>query len=205
MTYAAAMPHVRRATIHDLPGAYRVCLLTGDDGADATPLARDPDLLGQLYVGPYVVGEPGLALVVADDFGIAGYCLAASDTRSWEAWARTDWWPVLREHHPLPAATDTSFDATLIRHFHEPPSAAAEIVDRYPSHVHIDLLERVRGARFGRALVEEQLAQLRSRGAAGVHLDVAAGNRNAIDFYRHLGFAELLGDVDGLVMGMTLA
>jgi ribosomal protein S18 acetylase RimI-like enzyme len=199
------MPHVRHATVHDLPGAYRVCLLTGDAGKDATPLARDPDLLGHVYVGPYIVGEPGLALVVADDSGIAGYCLAASDTRSFETWARTEWWPVLRSHHPLPPADETSFDATLIRLFHEPPIAIQEVVDRYPSHLHIDLLSRVRGAGFGRALVEKQLDLLRGRGSAGVHLDVAAENAKAIDFYRHLGFAELLDHDDALLMGMTLA
>jgi ribosomal protein S18 acetylase RimI-like enzyme len=151
------------------------------------------------------VGEPGLALVVADDSGIAGYCLAASDTRSFETWARTEWWPVLRSHHPLPPADETSFDATLIRLFHEPPIAIQEVVDRYPSHLHIDLLSRVRGAGFGRALVEKQLDLLRGRGSAGVHLDVAAENAKAIDFYRHLGFAELLDHDDALLMGMTLA
>jgi ribosomal protein S18 acetylase RimI-like enzyme len=204
MTYAPVMPHVRHATVPDLPGAYRVCLLTGDAGKDATPLARDPDLLGHVYVGPYIVGEPGLALVIADDAGIAGYCLAAGETRSFETWARTEWWPVLREQHPLPAADETSFDATLIRNFHEPPIAIQEVVDRYPSHLHIDLLKRVRGSGFGRALLEKQLDLLRGRGSAGVHLAVAAGNVNAIDFYRHLGFAELLEDDDALLMGMTL-
>jgi ribosomal protein S18 acetylase RimI-like enzyme len=199
------MPQVRRATIHDLAGAYRVCLLAGDAGRDATSLVRDPDLLGQIYVGPYVVGEPGLALVVADDLGVAGYCLAAADTRSWEAWARAEWWPVLRAHHPLPAADDTSLDATLIRHFHDPAIAEDQVVDRYPAHLHIDLVERVRGAGFGRVLVAKQLDQLRGRGAAGVHLEVAAGNRNAIDFYRHLEFVVLHERDDALVMGLSLA
>ena len=199
------MPHVRRATVHDLPGASRVCLLTGDSGKDATALARDPDLLGHLYVGPYIVGEPDLALVVADEYGVAGYCLAASDTRAWEAWARADWWPELRARYPPPTAGDTSLDAGLIRDIHERAGADAEVVDAYPSHLHIDLLERVRGAGFGRALVEEQLRQLRSRGSTGVHLDVAGDNRNAIDFYRHLGFRVVLEDEHSLVMGMTLA
>ena len=199
------MPHVRRATIHDLPGAYRVCLLTGDSGKDATGLARDPDLLGQIYVGPYIVGEPDLALVVADEYGVAGYCLAASDTRAWEAWARAHWWPELRTHHPLPAAGDSSLDAELIREIHEPPQASAEVVGSYPSHLHIDLLERVRGAGFGRAMIEEQLGLLRSRGSRGVHLDVAGDNSNAIEFYRHLGFGVVVEHERSLVMGMALA
>jgi ribosomal protein S18 acetylase RimI-like enzyme len=205
MAYARSMPHIRHATVHDLPGAYRVCLLTGDAGRDATSLARDPDLLGQIYVGPYIVGEPDLALVVADEFGIAGYCLAASNTRAWEAWARTEWWPVLRSHHPLPPADETSFDATLIRELHDPPSTIDEVVERYPSHLHIDLLERVRGAGFGRLLVAQQIDLLRDRGSSGVHLDVAAGNQNAIDFYRHLGFVAVREHDDALLMGMSLA
>jgi ribosomal protein S18 acetylase RimI-like enzyme len=205
MTYAAAMPHVRRATIHDLPGTYRVCLRTGDSGKDATGLARDPDLLGHVYVGPYIVGQPDLALVVADESGVAGYCLAAGDTRAWEAGARHHWWPDLRAYYPLPTDDDGSLDASLIRQIHERPDAPAEVVGVYPSHVHIDLLERVRGAGFGRRLIETQLAQLRGLGSRGVHLDVADDNGNAIEFYRHLGFGVVVEREGSLVMGLALA
>ena len=69
------MPVVRPALAMDIPGAYRVCLLTGDAGRDGSALFRNPDLLGHVYVGPYITGEPDLALVVADAEGIAGYCL----------------------------------------------------------------------------------------------------------------------------------
>jgi len=185
------MPHVRRATIHDLPGAYRVCLLTGDSGKDATALARDPDLLGQIYVGPYIVGEPDLALVVADEYGVAGYCLAASDTRAWEAWARAHWWPELRTHHPLPAAGDSSLDAELIREIHEPPQASAEVVGSYPSHLHIDLLPPFQSGGWGRRLMETAMQSLRDDGSVGLHLGVSAKNTRALGFYEHLGFTEL--------------
>src|SRR3954449_7465943 len=148
------MPHLRRATLHDLPGAYRVCLLTGDSGKDATALARDPDLLGHVYVGPYIVGEPGLALVVADDEGIAGYCLAALDTRRFSDWAESTWWPSLREQYPLCArGSGPGQDAEVIELIDRPPMAPAQIVEAYPSHLHIDLLERVRGSGMGRMLI----------------------------------------------------
>ena len=58
--------------MRDLPGAYRVCLLTGDAGRDASTIYRNPELLGHVFVGPYIVGQPDLALVVADEVGIAG-------------------------------------------------------------------------------------------------------------------------------------
>lgn len=197
------MRRVRAATIHDLPGAYRVCLATGDAGADATPRFRDPDLLGHVFVGPYIVGEPDLALVVTDDEGVAGYLLAAADTRRFEAWAAEHWWPPLREQHP-PQAGDSA-DAEIIRLIHDPPQAPDAVVARYPSHLHIDLLERARGQGLGRILVTRLLDRLRERGSSGVHLDVATANENAIAFYRHLGFAEVQRLEDSILMGLRLA
>jgi hypothetical protein len=90
------MTEIRRAALHDLPGVYRVCIQTGDAGSDATEVYRDPDLLGHVFVGPYVVGASELALIVVDDAGVAGYCLAARDTRAFASWAEQEWWPPLR-------------------------------------------------------------------------------------------------------------
>ena len=194
---------VRRATLQDLPGIYRICLLTGDAGQDASTLFRNPDLIGHVYVGPYVVGQPDLALVVADPGGVAGYCLAARDTRDFEAWAEASWWPLLRDQYPSP--DDASPDAEVIRLFHAPPRAPQAVVAEYPAHLHIDLLTRARGHGLGRELVERQLASLRGQGARGVHLDVATGNANAIAFYRHLGFAEVDRSESSILMGMRLA
>ena len=198
------MRHVRLARPADLPGAYRVCLLTGDSGRDATAQYRNPDLLGHVYVGPYVVGEQRLAQVVADEHGIAGYCLAALDSRAFAAWAEAEWWPPLRAQYPLPAPGDTTPDAEITRLIHQPPLAAPDVVDAYPSHLHIDLLERARGTGLGRELIERLLERLREHGSAGVHLDVAPDNGNAIAFYRHLGFVDLHAGDDGHRMGMRL-
>jgi ribosomal protein S18 acetylase RimI-like enzyme len=198
------MRQIRIAGLADLPGVYRVCLMTGDAGQDATGLYRNPDLLGHVYTGPYVVGEGPNALVVADEDGIAGYCLAALDTRAFAAWAEAAWWPALRAQYPRPPTSDTSPDAAVARLIHEPPVAPPDVVDAYPSHLHIDLLERVRGTGVGRALIERQLAGLRAGGSDGVHLEVAASNENAIAFYRHLGFGDIRAAGDGLLMGMRL-
>jgi ribosomal protein S18 acetylase RimI-like enzyme len=194
---------IRAATPQDLPGIYRVCLLTGDAGQDASAQYRNPDLLGHVYVGPYVVGQAGLALVVADPDGVAGYCLAARDSRDFEAWAEAAWWPPLRDQYPL--LDDDSPDAEIIRLFHAPPRAPDPVVAEFPAQLHIDLLARARGHGHGRGLVERQLASLRRQGTRGVHLDVAAGNANAISFYGHLGFAEIDRHEASILMGMRLA
>lgn len=196
------MSTIRRASFHDLPGAYRVCLATGDSGRDATGIYRNPDLLGHVFVGPYVVGEPDLALVVADEQGVAGYALAAADTRAFEAWAERQWWPPLRAQYPL--TPSESADHALVRRIHVPELAPDSVVTDYPAHLHLDLLERVRGQGLGRALIERTIASLRERRIPGVHLDVAADNPNGISFYGHLGFIELERTADSVLMGRPL-
>jgi ribosomal protein S18 acetylase RimI-like enzyme len=193
---------IRRASLHDLPGVYRVCLQTGDSGNDATAMYRNPDLLGHLYAGPYVVGEPELAFVVTDRDGVGGYLLAAERTRAFEAWADEHWWPALGRDYPMTDG-DTR-DHELIRQFHSPPRAPDAVVAAYPAHLHIDLLPRMRGRGLGRALIAHLLDVLRRRGSAGVHLEVGSGNQNAIEFYRHLGFMDLERTRDSIYMGMRL-
>jgi ribosomal protein S18 acetylase RimI-like enzyme len=193
---------IRTATLQDLPGAYRICLLTGDSGRDATGMFRNPELLGHVFVGPYLVGQPDLASVVVDDDGVAGYGLAAADTRAFEQWTETTWWPTLRADYPV--RTDGSAEAELIASIHAPALAADGLLDEYPSHLHLDLVERVRGQGYGRRLIERLLAQLRAGGSSGVHLHVASSNANAVEFYRHLGFVELERRTDSIVMGVRL-
>lgn len=196
-------PRIERAGLHDLPGAYRVCLLTGDSGRDASGLFDDPDLIGHLYVGPYLVRGAGTQLVVVDDLGVAGYLLSADDTPAFEAWAEGHWWPALRERYPL--RVGASEDARAIRQIHSPERTPAEVTQAYPAHLHIDLVERVRGLGLGRALIELLLAELRDRSVSGVHMGVDPGNGDAIGFYGHLGFREIAREPDTLLMGMRLA
>jgi len=193
---------IEPATIHDLPGAYRACLLAGDAGKDASALYRDPDLLGHVYVGPYLVQGRGTQLVVVDEAGVAGYLLSADDTLTFEAWAEATWWPPLRERYPR--FEDGSADAEMVRLIHEPERTPAELAAMYPGHFHIDLEERARGQGLGRALIERLLADLRERAVVGVHLGVDEVNMNAIGFYEHLGFREVDREPGGLLMGLRL-
>ncbi len=61
----------------------------------------------------------------------------------------------------------------------------------YPSHMHIDLLERARGRGMGRRMMERQIGALRERGSPGAHLAVSVRNTPALAFYERLGFHEL--------------
>jgi hypothetical protein len=89
----------------DLDDLYRICLLTGDSGADASPVYQDPKLVGHLFAGPYGVLNPETAFVVEDQDGVAGYIIGAIDTRAFEARLEAEWWPNLRPLYADPAGT----------------------------------------------------------------------------------------------------
>jgi ribosomal protein S18 acetylase RimI-like enzyme len=188
----------------DLEALYEVALRTGDAGEDATPLFDDPRLLGEVYVGPYVMLAAGIGSTVLDDAGKpAGYVLAAIDTREFELEAEERWWPPLRERYPLPSDDPSTADGEMIDLIHHPEIAADYVVVEYPAHLHIDLLPHVQGKGVGRMLIDRLFEDLRSRGVPGVHLGADPRNKRAIGFYEYLGFTHL-GDENDVVMGIRL-
>jgi len=58
----------------DLDALYRICLLTGDAGQDATSHYHDPRLLGHIFAAPYGLFEPSLAFVAEDAAGMPCGC-----------------------------------------------------------------------------------------------------------------------------------
>jgi len=67
-----------------------------------------------------------------------------------------------------------------------------KFLDQYPSHLHIDVLERAQGKGLGTALLSRLLNELRSKGSKGVHLEMSSTNYKALKFYKKFGFFELL-------------
>lgn len=171
----------------DLPSLYRICLQTGADGEDAAGLYRDPELLGHYYAAPYAVLEPELCFVLTADGAPCGYVVGTGDTAAFNARAEGEWFPALRARLPVPEEGDGSADARLLRLIHEGYSLHPDLAV-YPAHLHIDLLPAAQGRGWGRRMIEAFLAELRSRGIAGVHLGVAECNERAKTFYARVGF-----------------
>jgi ribosomal protein S18 acetylase RimI-like enzyme len=198
------MASSRAGTVHDLPGAYRVCLLTGRSGDDASALHDDPDLLGHVWVGAYLLHPAAVARVVHDDLGVAGYCVGVPDTGAFEDWVDAVWLPPLRERYPRGGGT-TPGDRALVELLHEPARTDAGLLAEHSAHLHIDLLPRLQGRGWGRRLMGEVLDGLAQAGATGVHLGVDQENTAARAFYERLGFAELSATPGARVYGIRLA
>src|SRR5262252_8324639 len=82
---------VRPYQASDLNDLYRICLLTGDGGNDATSMFEDPWILGHIVAAPYGLFEPSLAFVAEDELGVGGYIVGALDSRSFERRLEADW------------------------------------------------------------------------------------------------------------------
>lgn len=192
------MPNVRvirGARAGDEPGAYYVCLKTGNYGDDAESLYRaDPDALGRIFVGPYLAFEPDLSLILEDDQGICGYALGAFDSRAFYARYEREWRPELCRRFPAPQGDPGTWTRVQQEHnaYHHPDYFCPEPYEVYPSHLHIDLLPRAQGQGYGRRMLEEIMDTLRHRGSPGAHLGVSVRNTRAQGFYQRLGFRELI-------------
>lgn len=195
--------HVRPATPEDRPRLYEICLRTGAAGQDATALHHDPDLLGHVYVGPYLELAPELAFVL-EDHEVLGYVLSVADTEAFERACEEHWWPRLRRRYPPGTFTPGTPDAAVAQLLHSPPHTDRQVTDAYPAHLHVDLLPAAQGGGHGRRLLAHLFAALEELGASGVHLGVSARNERALGFYRRLGFTTLEADADGALLGRRL-
>ncbi len=182
---------LRQATAEDDAAICRVCLLTGDAGQDASSREDDPDLLGLIYCLPYRVLQPDHAFVVDGPDGVCGYLFGAPDTVEFNRRLGSEWYPRLRERvaDPGPDASTWGGSDWARRMIHHPEPIAAEIVARYPSHGHIDLLRDARGRGIGRKAMIFLMQRLAATGSRGMFLDVDPRNLGAREFYRKLGFA----------------
>jgi len=186
---------IRPARPEDEAAAYHVCLKTGDFGRDGEPFYRDdPDALGRIFVGPYLAFEPGLALVLEDELGVCGYALGAFDSRRFYSRYENEWRPRLCQEFPMPEGNPDGWSRVQRVHswYHQPDYFCPEPYLEYPSHLHIDLLDRAQGKGWGRRMLEQVMDVLREMGSPGAHLGVANPNISAAGFYRKLGFVELV-------------
>jgi GNAT superfamily N-acetyltransferase len=188
---------IRPVRAGDEAGAYHVCLKTGNNGQDGEPFYReDPDALGRIYVGPYLKFEPELGVILEDAQGICGYSLGAFDTKAFFARNEREWRPALAAQFPAPTGDPARWTRLQRAHdlYHHPDIFIPdpEPYAAFPSHLHIDLLPRAQGHGFGRRMLERVMDNLRRRGSPGAHLGVSTLNPRAIEFYRHLGFHDLV-------------
>lgn len=187
----------------DLSSLYRICLLTGKSGKDASELYTDPDLLGQFYAAPYAVLEPDLCFILTNSGNPCGYILGTRDSTAFYERSESEWFPLVRQRYPLPDSNDNSPDARIIRLIHE-GHKINEDLKSYPAHLHIDLLPEAQGQGSGRKLTDKFISKLRELEVPALHLQVGKSNTGAVKFYERTGFKRIKEYEKSIAFGIQI-
>jgi ribosomal protein S18 acetylase RimI-like enzyme len=199
------MPTIRPYRPSDWDALYDICVRTGDAGADATGLFQDPRILPDIFTGPYLTLSPELAFVLVDaaepDRPL-GYLIGTADTRRFVARYLDEWLPTVAARYP--EGSGEGDQARRVHQLHHPEwMLEGDLADRYPAHLHIDLLPQAQGRGAGRALMTAFLAALRAAGVPRVHLGMAVRNTGARAFYDRLGFHLVEQEGSSLILGRS--
>lgn len=185
------MPHrIRPYRQADRDDVYDVCVRTAAAGGDATGVYSSDDLMPDIFAGPYLEFEPGLAFVVDTGDRVSGYIIGAGDTRKFVERFRQEWLPSFAEKYEHVDPPVTAEDE-IVHLGYTPERMLIPEVDEYPAHLHIDLLPGLQGLGLGRQLIDTLRAELASRGIPRLHLTMDPANTPARAFYDRIGFREL--------------
>lgn len=198
------MMRVRPFRPSDTPRLVEVCVRTADAGSDATGLLDDDRVWAEIFLLPYLDRHPDLAFVLEGADGLpAGYIVSTDDTRLFEEWFRTVWWPARAHRWPMPQSFETLQDQ-MIGYAYSRSGTDTPFVG-YPAHLHIDLLPEAQRAGWGRVLIATLSEALLARGVTGLHAQVSTENKGALTFYPRVGFTELEPSVGSRAFGLKLA
>ena len=182
---------VRAYRASDRARVREIAYLTGYMGEPAW-YWRDVPSFADIWSAWYTDVEPESAFVAEREGSVVGYLLGCVDTARAPAPAGLVVRQMLRRLLLVRPGTAGFFWRAAGDTLRGSRAPAGDLRDpRWPAHLHTNLLPEARGVGAGAALMRAWLARLADLGVPGCHLVTLAENRNAIGFFRHMGFRVL--------------
>jgi len=176
----------------DRPEVRRICCETGYMGSPSDWYWRDRESFADIWTGYYTDREPESAFVAVRDGQILGYLIGCVDTRKAPSDASNFLKQTFKRFLLFRPGTARYLWRTLSDLLGGTPIPSSELdLDRFPSHLHIDLLPEGRGSGAGRGLMLAWFNRLEKVGSPGCHLGTLGENANAIAFFERMGFRRL--------------
>jgi len=170
-----------------------VCHVTGYMGEPVAWMWRDTESFADLFTSYYTDAEPESALVADLDGVVAGYLLGCVDsTKAWNP-ATIFGRHFLRRGIGFRPGTAgvvwRSFGDVVVDGVRRRLPSVSVHDNRWPAHLHIDLLPSIRSRGVGGRLMHRWLGTLRETGVPGCYLETLGENHAAIAFFESMGFA----------------
>ncbi|WP_233493114.1 MULTISPECIES: GNAT family N-acetyltransferase [unclassified Meiothermus] len=177
---------IRPARPSDLEALGQIAYATGFFGDSAAVYFPSPPLFRDLWIKPYLNGVGACNFVAELEGEIVGYIVGAPDERAYQRYFLRSAWEILRKilSGGYPGLLKSALYLLRAARY----GSRQAPIERYPAHLHINLLPQARGLGAGQKLLEAHLDCLRARGIAGVQLSTTQENQAALGLYRKLGF-----------------
>lgn len=173
-----------------------VCYATGYMGDSPEWYWRDVESFADLWSRYYTDREPESVFVATRPDGmVVGYLLGCVDTAKEDEFNRLVGYHALRRYCLLRPGTAgymwrTMADVLRDNVIGRRPVPSPLHDQRWPAHLHINLLPEARAGGIGRRLMMLWLDRLRQLDAPGCHVETMAENSRAVAFFEATGFVK---------------
>jgi ribosomal protein S18 acetylase RimI-like enzyme len=174
-----------RAALRDLFGR-------AGEGSPSASLWGHKESEAAVYLTPYMDLEQDSLFIAVVDGELTGYLTGCLDSSAFPSETERLEQAVRKYRlifRPKPAAFFARglFDVAISAIRRQP--TAADFDDaRWPSHLHINVLPKVRGTGVGSALMTRWFDRLMESGSRGCHLQTLVENSRAVLFFERMGF-----------------
>ncbi len=171
------MVTIRKYEEKDYEGVCYACLHSEDDDDITEEFA---EFVLDTFCRYYIDNEPENCFVVDDDGKAVGYIICAENFDKFKKVFDEEYFPRSISHGESRIEW-----ATEAYKLHE------KYKEKYPAHLHIDILPQYQRMGLGGKLVSALSEHLVSKGIPGVMLTTGTKNITANNFYRKYGFEEV--------------
>jgi ribosomal protein S18 acetylase RimI-like enzyme len=183
---------IRRFAREDIPAVRDICVATGRMKPSTAPA---PWIFARYWTDYYTRFEPSHSLVaVGADNRVVGYLTACYDTRVFRRKMKRSVLPSLLMRSVLSGAmahpASRNFIVKRVSAWAAPDPDPEGLLEKFPAHLHVNILKEAQGKGVGQALMERFLKEAREAGVKGVHLETLASNLPACRFFIRAGFRE---------------
>lgn len=181
---------VRAYAPDDRSSVRTISFQTGFMGDSAASFWRHQESWADVWTSYYTDREPESLSVATIDGQVVGYLAGCLNTATMRPTTDELIAAAVRKHFLIARPGTAPFlIRAMLDAMRDRKRATGDFIDdRWPAHLHVDLLDAARGTGLAAALMSRWLDRLRTDGSPGCHLSTLVENERARRFFEKSGF-----------------